>query len=119
MRIAGFDVPFRLLTKPEVWVLTMDVYERGEGLSGGWAIKAYPTEEAANREKRLAENLMLGAKTFLIQNSDKLTRFELLERERVWTDLVEMLPKGFGVDGHKTVKSTWTPVLAVEKLDLP
>lgn len=122
MRIAGFDVPFRFISKPEVWVLTLDVKDsRAEGLSnGGWAIKAYPTEDAAKREKRLAENLVIGCTTFLIQNSDKSlsVRIQLLEREQNWIDLVEMLPKGFGPEGLLDSSNRIPPVFDIEKLDL-
>ncbi len=122
MRIGGFDVPFRFFMKPEVWVLTLDVDDsRAEGMSdGGWAIKAYPTEDAAKREKRMAENLVIGCTTFLIQNSDKSPsiRVQLLEREQVWLDLVEMLPKGFGPDGFLKSNNRSQPIFAIERLDV-
>lgn len=121
MRIGGFDVPFRLLPKPEVWLLTLDLDDsRAEGMSnGGWPIKAYATEDAAKRDKRLAENLVIGCTTFLIQNSDKSpsVRSQLLEREQVWIDLVELLPKGFGPDGFLKSHNRTPPVFAVERID--
>ena len=122
MRIGGFDVPFRFLPKPEVWVLTLDVDDsRAEGLSnGGWPIKAYPTEDAAKREKRLAENLVIGCTTFLIQNSDKSVpiRNQLLEREQVWIDLVELLPKGFGPEGLLKSSNRIPPIFGIERIDV-
>lgn len=122
MRIGGFDVPFRLLPKPEVWVLTLDVDDsRAEGLSdGGWPIKAYTTEGAAKRDKRLAENLVIGCTTFLIQNSDKSLsiRNQLLEREQVWIDLVELLPKGFGPEGFLKSSNRTPPIFGIERLDV-
>ena len=121
MRIGGFDVPFRFLAKPEVWVLTLDLDDsRAEGMSdGGWAIKAYPTEDAAKREKRLAENLVIGCTTFLLQNTDKSLsiRSQLLEREPVWIELVEMLPKGFGAEGYLKSHNRIPPIFAIERID--
>lgn len=118
MRIAGIPLPFRFLKKPEVWVITLDLEDNGDVSLAGFAVKAYMSEAEAHRERRLAENLMLGCRTYLIQNSDKSTRFQLLEREQVWLDLCELLPKAFGPEGHVTVTTTLRPILAVSKLDL-
>lgn len=118
MRFAGFQTPFRFLAKPEVWVITLDLEHRGEGFREGVSIKAYTSEEAAVREKRLAENLILGCIAFLIQNAGKPTRYQLLEREQVWIDLCEMLPKGFGSDGFIQATNRDRPILDVVKLSV-
>lgn len=118
MRIAGVSLPFRFLTKPEVWVITLDLEDNGDVSLAGFAVKAYMSEAEAHRERRLAENLMLGCRTFLLQNSELTMRFQLLEREAVWIDLCDLLPKAFGPEGHVKVTTTFKPILDVSKLDL-
>lgn len=116
MRFAGIQTPFRFLMKPEVWVITLDVYGRAEGFREGVAIKAYTSQNEALREKRRAEALIRGCIAFLIQNSGKSSRHKLLERETVWIELCEMLPKGFGADGFIGVYNQEKPILDVVKL---
>lgn len=116
MRFAGIQTPFRFLMKPEVWVITLDVVGRAEGFREGVAIKAYTSKHEALREKRRAEALILGCIAFLIQNSNRSSRHQLLEREPVWIELCEMLPKGFGPDGFIGVYNQDKPILEVVKL---